>query len=134
MTLEKAGCKKQCFQCPYPDCVVENAHEKQEKRRRHSARYDAAHREGRLNYFRNYYNAHKEAKNKYSREHYAAYPEEYKEFLRAYWKEYNKARYQRLKSMGICTECKKRTAAPGSVKCEECKKADRERYAKKKGI
>lgn len=23
MTLEKAGCREDCFHCPYPDCVVD---------------------------------------------------------------------------------------------------------------
>lgn len=41
------------------------------------------------------------------------------------WKMRSKEKYEELKSKGICTQCRKEKAAPGSVSCKACREKDR---------
>lgn len=107
MTLKQAGCKVDCFNCPYPDCVVDKVPSGGD----------------RTEYYHDYYRSHWETKRSQSDDYHAAHRDE----LLAYWSKRNKKRYDRLKAAGICVKCGKRSALPGIIRCEACREAEKER-------
>ena len=114
MGTKKQVCNGDCFNCIYPDCIVDDHITKEEiaaskeldreakwqdkdNRERHLAEYRAAHREE-YNAYQNAYQrewreAHREEHNAYHREYYAAHREEIaarrREWREAHREEYN---------------------------------------------
>ena len=96
MTLEQAGCNEDCFNCPYPDCVIGNILHDRELER-----------------FRRYYQTHRADKLRKINEYNAAHREQIRE--------YNRQRDALLKVKGICQRCRKNSVIPGITLCSECR-------------